>query len=186
MTSKEFMKKVAHEKKDLLQEFIDTLHKRRVSFCVIGGLAVNAYAEPVVSLDLDVVVIVDKLAEVVALLEKKYRVKKYKNSINISSPFSDLRLQIQTDPRYQGFIGRAVDKKVLGYQLPVAAIEDVFKAKTWAAQDETRRLSKRQKDLADILRLLEAKKGLISLLPRSLIKKLGIQGAADGVQRTGE
>ena len=172
MTGKEFMKKVANEKKDLLQDFIDTLNRKKIPFCIIGGLAVNAYAEPVVSLDLDVVIIVDKLADAVALLEKRYKVKRYKNSINISSPFSDLRIQIQTDPRYQAFIEKAIYKEVLGYKLRVAAIEDVLKGKIWAAEDKKRRPSKRQKDLADILRLVEAKKGLASLLPRSVVKRL--------------
>jgi hypothetical protein len=54
----------------------------------------------------------------------------------------------------------------------VAAIEDVLQGKIWAAQDKTRRLSKRQKDLADILRLIESKKSLISLVPGSLRRKL--------------
>ena len=174
MTKKEFIRKVAKEKRDLLQEFINILKKYDISFCVIGGLAVNAYAEPVVSLDLDTVIIVDRLKDLLAVLAKKYKTKKYANSINISSPFSDLRIQIQTDPRYQDFIQRAKYKDVLGYNLPVAAIEDVLQGKIWAAQDETRRASKRQKDLADILRLVETKKGLIPLIPYSLKKRLGL------------
>lgn len=171
MTKKEFLKEVAHEKKDLLQEFVDILKKERIPFCIIGGLAVNAYAEPVVSLDLDVVVIVKMLKDLLANL-KKYRVKKFTNSINISSAYSDLRIQIQTDLRYQDFIKRAKYKDVLGYRLPVATIEDVLQGKIWAAQDKTRRASKRQKDFADILRLLETKKSAASLVPYALKKKL--------------
>jgi len=68
----------------------------------------------------------------------------------------------------------AVKKQVLGYKLPVATIEDVLQGKLWAAQDETRRMSKRQKDLADIMRLVESKKSLLSHLPASLKSKLGI------------
>lgn len=172
MTKKEFFKKIVNGRKDLLQEFINLLRKKEVSFCVVGGLAVNAYAEPVVSLDLDVVIVTDELKEVMVALKKKYKVKKHPNSVNISCPYSDLRIQIQTDLRYQDFIERAVQKDVLGYRLPVAAIEDVLQGKIWAAQDKTRRASKRQKDLADILRLTEAKGGLISLVPSSLKKKL--------------
>lgn len=173
MTKREFMRAIAREKKDLLQEFVDILKKRKIPYCLIGGLAVNAYAEPVVSLDLDVVIIVDRLNDLIDILShKKYKIKKYPNSINVASSFSDLRIQIQTDRRYQDFIQRSVYKEVLGYRLPVAAIEDVLQGKIWAAQDETRRLSKRQKDLADIMRLIEAKKGLISLVPKPLRKKL--------------
>jgi hypothetical protein len=54
---------------------------------------------------------------------------------------------------------------VLGYELPVAALEDILQGKLWAYQDTERRPSKRQKDLADILRLAEAHPHLTSLLP---------------------
>jgi hypothetical protein len=42
----------------------------------------------------------------------------------------------------------------------------------WAALDETRRASKRQKDLADISRLLEAHPKLRSRVPQSLLDRL--------------
>lgn len=172
MTKKEFMNRIAHAKDDFLQEFLDILKKAKARFCAIGGLAVNAYAEPVVSLDLDIIILVDNLDDLLAILRKKYSITKFPNSINISEPASDLRIQIQTDPRYQSFIGRAVQKDILGYKMPVAAIEDVLHGKIWAAMDETRRPSKRQKDLADILRLVEVREDLISIIPEVLRKKL--------------
>jgi hypothetical protein len=55
--------------------------------------------------------------------------------------------------------------------MKVAAVEDVLKGKTWAYLDETRRRSKRQKDLADIIRIVEVYPGLRRRLP-SEIKKL--------------
>ena len=174
MTKKEFFRRVTKERKDLLQKFIRLLDGKRIPFCVIGGLAVNAYAEPVVSLDLDAVIIIERLEEFLSELKHKYKIKRYANSINISSPYSDLRIQLQTDPKYQDFISRATRKDVLGYRLPVAAIEDVLKGKIWAAQDEARRPSKRQKDLADILRLVEVKKSLVPLVPASLKKRLSL------------
>jgi len=175
MTQKQFLSRIAKEKRDLLQEFVDILKKRRIPFCIIGGLGVNAYAEPVVSLDLDVVVIVERLRGLIPILQKKYKVRKFPNSINISSRYSDLRIQIQTDPRYQSFIQKAKHRDILGYRLPVAAIEDILQGKIWAAQDSTRRASKRQKDLADILRLVEAKKSLIPLIPLPLRKQLSLK-----------
>jgi len=87
---------------------------------------------------------------------------------------SDLRIQIQTDPRYQAFLAKAGIKDVLGYQMPVARIEDVLRGKIWAALDETRRPSKRQKDLADILRLLEKRKSLRALIPAELRFRLSL------------
>lgn len=172
MTQKEFFRKVTNQKKDLLEEFTEILKKRKIPFCIIGGLAVNAYAEPVVSLDLDTVIIIKCLSKLLTILKKKYKVKKYPNSVNITCPYSDLRIQIQTDPRYQKFIPKAKYKNVLGYKLPVATIEDVLRGKIWAVEDKTRRASRRQKDLSDILRLIEVKKSLIKLIPTSLKSKL--------------
>ena len=104
MTKKEFFREVTKGKTDLLQEFVVLLKKKKIPFCIIGGLGVNAYAEPVVSLDLDVVVVAQQIKELQEIFVKKYKVKEYPHSVNISSPFSDLRIQIQTDSRYQDFI----------------------------------------------------------------------------------
>jgi len=172
MTRKEFLSKVAKSEKDVLGEFLIILDTLEIPFCVIGGLAVNAYAEPVVSLDLDIVVDKDRLPELLRRLPAGTKVKKFPNSLILTSPDTDLRIQLQTDPRYQAFIPRAKVKDVLGYELPVARIDDVLQGKIWAAMDQTRRPSKRQKDLSDILRLLEVRKSLSSMLPASLRKKL--------------
>ena len=40
----------------LLERILALLDENRIRYCVIGGQAVNAYAEPLVSLDLDVAV----------------------------------------------------------------------------------------------------------------------------------
>ena len=56
MTGKKFMNAVANAQEDILQLFLDILGKTKASYCVVGGLAVNAYVEPVVSLDLDIVI----------------------------------------------------------------------------------------------------------------------------------
>ena len=172
MTKKEFINKVTKSHKDFLADFIHILKKEKVHFCIIGGLAVNAYAEPVVSLDLDIVIVTGKLTSLLKVLKSKYKAANFPNSINISSADSDLRIQIQTDPRYQAFIKDARVKDVLGYRLPVAQIEDVFQGKVWVASDPKRRLSKRQKDLSDIQRLIETKQSLAKLLPSSLKEHL--------------
>jgi rRNA-processing protein FCF1 len=53
MTSKKFLNALANGNVDVIKEFLDILSKPNISYCVIRGLAVNAYAEPVVSMDLD-------------------------------------------------------------------------------------------------------------------------------------
>lgn len=61
---------------------------------------------------------------------------------------------------------------MLGVPLRVARVEDVLRGKVWAASDPTRRASKRQKDLADIARLIEAYPELRSAVPEELLQRL--------------
>ncbi len=172
MNEREFTNKVTNSQEDFLQDFLDLLDERDAPFCVIGGLAVNAYAEPVVSLDLDLVVTSDRVDELVEILRQRFTVHRFPHSINVSSPSSDLRIQLQTDPNYQNFVARASRRMVLGYEVSVAALEDVLQGKVWAFSDPTRRPSKRQKDLADIMRLVETHPHLIALLPEPLREQI--------------
>ena len=168
------MNSVTNGMEDIVQQILDVLAEKKIDYCVIGGLAVNAFVEPVVSLDLDLVVVAEAMHDLLIAVEKNFSVVTFPHSINLNSAKSDLRIQIQTDPRYQEFIARAKYKNVLGYKLPVATIEDVLRGKIWAVEDKTRRASKRQKDLSDILRLVERKRKLAARLPRSLKKKLSL------------
>ena len=161
------MKKIADEG-DILSEFLSLLNEMKVDYCIIGGLAVNAYCEPVVSLDLDVVVVACAIDDLVKSAERMFTIKRFSRSINLESPVSDLRIQIQTDPSYQDFIKNAEKKTVLGHEMKVAGLEDLLKGKLWAYSDKERRRSKRQKDLADIFRLVESYPHLNDLLPSSI------------------
>ena len=169
MMGKAFFNAVANGKVDVLQLFLEILAETRSQYCVVGGLAVNAYAEPVVSLDLDIVVISENIDKVCEAAKKKgLKITQYENSINLTSHKSDLRIQLQTDARYQSFISRSTKKEVLGYKMNVAALEDVLQGKIWAYSDEKRRKSKKQKDLADIMRLVEAHPNLEAKLPPAI------------------
>ena len=168
MTKKEFMNLVSHAREDILQRMLDLLNETKTDYCVIGGLAVNAYAEPVVSLDLDIVVVAAAADDFLKAAEKIFRVEKFPHSVNLSAEKSDLRIQLQTDPRYQAFVARASAKETMGYEMKIAAVEDVLQGKIWAYSDEQRRKSKRQKDLADIFRLVETYPHLKDFLPKSL------------------
>lgn len=168
MTKKEFMNAVSNGREDILQQMLDLLNEMKIDYCVIGGLAVNAYVEPVVSLDLDLVVVTEATENLLKAAEKIFNIVKLPHSVNLSSTKSDLRIQLQTDPRYQTFIVRSSIKEVMGYEMKVAAVEDVLQGKTWAYCDEQRRKSKRQKDLADIFRIIEEYPHLKDLLPESL------------------
>ncbi len=155
MQARTFWKTITMDQSNLLEDLISLLREKGVQFCVIGGQAVNAYAEPLVSLDLDLAVAVDQLAEVESLLQRHFDLKRFPHSLNVGMPGSDLRVQIQTDERYGSFVERASTRTILGMSLPVASLEDVLQGKIWAVTDPERRGSKRQKDLADIARILE-------------------------------
>jgi hypothetical protein len=149
-----FWKTVVMDQSDLLNSFISLLTEHQIQYCVIGGQAVNAYVEPLVSLDLDIVISAKDIDRVGLLCRQRFIVERFTHTINVSLSGSDLRVQIQTDPRYLTFPEYASSRNVLGLSLPVARIEDVLQGKVWAVSDQTRRGSKRQKDLADIARLL--------------------------------
>lgn len=100
-----------------------SLDERGIRYCVIGGQGVNAYAEPLVSLDLDLVVAVDQMDEAARLLESRFTVERFPHSLNIAAAGPDLRVQVRTDPRDYAFVDRAARRTVLGIELPVASVE---------------------------------------------------------------
>ena len=165
------MNKVANGKEDIVQIFLDILNRIKTPYCIIGGLAVNAYAEPVVSLDLDIVVIADALDAFTAKAKKLFKIEEFPHSLNLKSPKSDLRIQIQTDPRYQAFIKRASVRMIMDYEMKVASIQDVLQGKIWAYSDKTKRASKRQKDLADIYRIVEEFPELRKSVPPGILQE---------------
>jgi hypothetical protein len=168
-----FWKAVAMDKSNFLESLIGLLAEHKIRYCVIGGQGVNAYAEPLVSLDLDLVVAVDQMEEAERLLGSRFHLERFPHSLNVSEPGSQLRVQIQTDPRYFDFPSRSSVQDVLGLRLPVATLEDILTGKIWAAQDPERRASKRRKDLLDIERLIETHPRLRSRVPQDIIDRLG-------------
>jgi nucleotidyltransferase AbiEii toxin of type IV toxin-antitoxin system len=168
----EYWKTVTADRAGFIERLLHVLREGGVRYCVIGGQAVNAYVEPVVSLDLDVAVAAPDLPRVEEILTRAFKIARFPHSLNVSASGSDVRVQIQTDPRYAAFVDRATVKDVLGLAMPVAHVEDVLQGKVWAAQDPTRRASKRQKDLADIARLLESRPDLRDRVPADVLRHL--------------
>jgi hypothetical protein len=167
-----FWKAVTMDQADFLEGLIGALAGNGIRYCVIGGQAVNAYAEPLVSLDLDLVVAAEQLPRAEEVLAERFKVERFAHSLNVSQTGSKLRVQIQTDPRYAAFVERAEMREVLGLRLPVASLEDVLAGKVWAALDAERRPSKRRKDLLDIERILESRPELREGLPQEIIRRL--------------
>jgi len=167
-----YWKAVTQDHANFLEDFLSILVENGIRYCVIGGQGVNAYAYPLISLDLDVAVVTEDLERIERLLAERFHVERFEHSINASAADSKLRVQIQTDPRYADFVSRATPREVLDVTLQVATVEDVLQGKLWAFLDDTRRQSKRQKDLADIVRLIEAYPRLRERVPREVLDRL--------------
>jgi hypothetical protein len=172
MKALSFWKAVTLDKSNLLDDIFALLEERGIRFCVIGGQAVNTYVEPLVSLDLDLAVAVGQIEEVRELLADRFQIEVFPHRINVSAKKSNLRVQIQTDPPYSDFIGRASTPEVLGLSPPVPSIEDVLQGKIRAASHPDRRATKRKKDLLDIERLLESYPALKDRVPEEILRKL--------------
>jgi hypothetical protein len=141
------------------------------SWRLIGDLAVNAFVEPVYTLDADLVVITSGLRGLAASLRKQgFKIEEYEHSLNAQGPGSDLRIQFTTDMRYQAFLARSVEAVVLGIPVRVACLQDTTQGKLCAYSDPKRRFSKRKKDELDLIRLAEAWPELRAMYPRELLE----------------
>jgi hypothetical protein len=156
---------------------VDLLQRHDAAWCLIGGLAINAYVAPVYTADCDLVVVAAGLEAVLADLKAAdFRIKEFPFSINAQRRLkpgekSTHRLMVQfTQPeRYQGFLDRAELRAVFGRDMPVASLPDLVQGKLWAWNDSTRRPTKRDKDRFDLLRLAEVYPEVVEpLLPAAL------------------
>ncbi|HEX7294576.1 MAG TPA: hypothetical protein VF251_02410 [Pyrinomonadaceae bacterium] len=168
MTESEVFEAVTNGGSSDFAILIDILN-RHGSWCLIGGLAVNCYVEPVYTLDADIVVVASKLSMIKRdLVEAKFFVEEFEHSVNARMAGSDLRIQFSLDPRYQSFLDHAKPMKVLGQDVPVASLSDIVRRKVWAWSDVRRRNTKRKKDELDLMRILEAYPETRALMPEQI------------------
>jgi len=156
-----------------VSRLIAVLERLDVPWCVIGGLAVNHWAdEPVVTADVDIVIALERVDEAVAALEAEgFQTERFSWSVNLRGA-SKLSVQISTEERYRTFPSRSVAADVWGILMRVASLEDTLQGKLAAYSDPQRRPSKRQKDLLDIMRLVEAHPSLQDQLPDAVREKI--------------
>lgn len=140
-------------------------------FCLIGGLAVNHYVEPVVTLDADFAV-TGHSRTTQSLRDCGFKVEEDPHSLNAQLPGSRLRVQVTLDERYAKFPSRAVMGDIFGVRLPVAALEDLVQGKLWSLADPQRRASKKAKDKADLIRICESHARIIPLIPSGLLPEV--------------
>lgn len=147
--------------------------ERHGPWCLIGGLAVNCYVEPVYTVDADIVVVAQSLPAIRdELAAAGFRLEQFAHSLNAKKAPGKLNIQFTQDERYQSFVGRTKRRVVLGLSVPVADLKDIVQGKVWAWSDQQRRLSKRKKDELDLIRIAEAFPELRAEMPREIISQL--------------
>ena len=174
MTEKQFFDWQTVGGTDDVMRLVDCLERADISWCTIGGIAVNHWAEaPMVTQDVDIVVAAESVEQAVHALEiAGFHSTRFEWSINFQGK-SKLSIQLSTEECYLSYPSRSVPADVHGILLRVASLEDTLEGKIMAWKDQTRRRSKRIKDLGDIARLVESHSDLWGKLPKALQEELG-------------
>ncbi len=156
-----------------VSRLVAALEEREISWCMIGGLAVNHWAEePMATADVDIVIASDRIEEAAETLKNLgFSENRFPWSINFKGD-SNVSIQISTEEMYLDFPERSIGATVHGILMRVASLEDTLKGKIAAYEEPQRRPSKRQKDLADISRLLEAHPSIKDLIPQPIYDRL--------------
>jgi hypothetical protein len=154
---------------------VETLERREIPWCMIGGLAVNHWAEePMATADVDLVIALERVDEAVKALTKVgFKAKRFDWSVNLRGR-SKVSVQISTEDFYRDFPTHSVAADVHGILMRVASLKDTLRGKLQAYADKQRRPSKRQKDLLDISRLVEAHPKLRATVPKDVLEKLRV------------
>jgi hypothetical protein len=176
MQAREFFRAVGNDRTNFIERLLHLMEANGIRYCVIGGIAVSAYAEPVVSLDFDIIVANYQLGRFESLLASTFLVKRTPRIIEITASGSDMRVNVFTETRYVDLVERATTKNVLGMSLPVALVDDVLRGKVWLSQDNARKKSKRLNDLADIARLIETNPRLRGHVPEQILRQIEAVG----------
>ena len=164
---------------------IAVLERLDVRWCAIGGVAVNHWAEePMVTADVDIVVVLESVDAAVKALEAEgFVTERFQWSVNVKGS-SRVSIQISTEERYRDYPSRSIPADVWGILMRVASLEDTLAGKIAAYSDMSCRPSKRQKDFLDILRLAESYPHIIALLPDTLRDE--VKAKINPSNRTGE
>lgn len=173
MTGKQFYDWQTSGGTNDVMRLVDCLERADIAWRVIGGVAVNHWAEQtMVTQDVDFVVAAESVERTVSLLEDAgFRSEKFGWSINFKG-HSAVSIQLSTEDFYRDFPSRAVASDVNGILLRVACLEDTLKGKIKAYSEPERRQSKRLKNLTDIARLVEVHPNLRDMLPDELKKQI--------------
>jgi hypothetical protein len=169
MTPKKFFDWQTAGGTDDVMRLVDCLERADISWCAIGGIAVNHWAdEPMVTQDVDFVVAAESVGQATKLLEEAgFQLERFQWSINFRG-HAKVSIQLRTEEFYKEFPSRSVPADIHGILMRVAALEDTLRGKIKAWRDKERRQSKKLKDLGDIARLVETHPHLWAFLDADL------------------
>jgi Nucleotidyl transferase AbiEii toxin, Type IV TA system len=158
-----------------VSRLVAALEEREISWCMIGGLAVNHWAEePMATADVDIVIVADRIEEAAETLTALgFSEKRFPWSINFKGD-SKVSIQISTEEMYLDFPKNSVPANVHGILMRVASMADTLAGKLAAYQEPKRRPTKKLKDLLDIARLVDAHPELLDQLPSDIVAKLDL------------
>ncbi len=150
-------------KEGALREVIDVLEAAGTAYAVIGGVAVQIYSrEPRTTLDIDLAVTrFDQIPRDALLKAGFVHEGRYDHSDNWRAPGTrpkTERTAIQFSSEDVGIEDAVTRAQVIdagGYRLRLASPTDLLVLKLAAAEEQTRRPSKRRIDLLDIINLAE-------------------------------
>ena len=156
-----------------VEKLVDVLNQSGAPWCMIGGLAVNHWSkEPMATADVDIVIGAKDVERCVPALEGSgFRTERFAWSVNLTGQ-SKVTIQISTDAFYYTFPESAVEANVHGIKMWVATPANTLAGKLAAYADPKRRGSKRQKDLLDLVRLVEVHPHLIDSIPAEVRAKI--------------
>ena len=154
---------------DDVMRLVDCLERADISWCAIGDVAVNHWAdEPMVTQDVDFVVATESVELSKKRLEEAgFKAERFRWSINFRG-HSRVSVQLSTEDFYKDYPSRSVPADIHGILMRVASLEDTLRGKIKAWRDADRRQSKKFKDLGDIARLVESHPQLWELLDTDL------------------
>ena len=156
-----------------VSRLVAALEEQEISWCMIGGLAVNHWAqEPMATADVDIVIVSDRIEDAAETLKDLgFSEKRFQWAINFKGD-SNVSIQISTEEMYLDFPKRSVPANVHGILMRVASLEDTLAGKLAAYREPKRRPTKKLKDILDIGRLVEAHPELLDKLPDDISAKL--------------
>lgn len=147
---------VVTSKERAFRELFGILEEAGTRYALIGGLAVQLWAEEArTTLDIDVAVLSYAAIPRRALEAAGFRLLgRHEHSENWMGP-DDTPVPFSQDPAFAALVEHAVTRSFEGGQVRVASAIELVRAKLRAARDVARRPSKRMRDLADAQSLIE-------------------------------